>query len=85
MRSPRAAAASLAALTLVAATVAPPAAAARDWGPLADLVASVLVVREGGVDAALDALPHLHDATHVSEKRGGVLLLWCLFYFFESF
>ena len=51
---------------LCALTAPPPALAARDWGPLADLVATVLVVREGGVDGALAALPHLHDTTHVS-------------------
>ena len=43
------------------ATTQPP-----DFGPLADLVAGVMVVREGGVSAALDALPALHDTTHVS-------------------
>lgn len=44
-----------------------------DYGPLADLLATVLIVREGGVDAALDALPALHDTTHVSRfEWGGV-------------
>lgn len=34
------------------------------YGHFADLLASVLVLREGGVSEALDALPMLHDTTH---------------------
>ena len=34
------------------------------YGHFADLLASVLVLREGGVSEALDALPLLHDTTH---------------------
>jgi hypothetical protein len=54
----------LALIAVAAATdTAPPH---PDFGPLADMVAGVMVVREGGVSAALDALPNLHDTTHVS-------------------
>jgi len=60
----------LALLALAAlATAAAAAAPHHDFGPLADLLAGVLVVREGGVSAAMDALPNLHDTTHVREKK----------------
>lgn len=54
------------------------------YGHFADLLASVLVLREGGVSEALDALPMLHDTTnayvrtlsiiraHEGGKSGGV-------------
>jgi len=34
-----------------------------DYAHFAELVATVMIVREGGVDAALDAVPILHDST----------------------
>ena len=41
-----------------------PADHEASYGHFADLLASVLVLREGGVSEALDALPLLHDTTH---------------------
>jgi len=35
-----------------------------DYGHFSQLVATVLLLREGGVDRALDAIPTLHDETH---------------------
>ena len=52
-------------LAVVALATAAAAAPHHDFGPLADLLAGVLVVREGGVSAAMDAMPGLHDTTHV--------------------
>ena len=42
---------------------AEPADHEASYGHFADLLASVLVLREGGISEALDALPILHDTT----------------------
>lgn len=49
------------------------AAREADYGGLAHLVASVLLLREGGVDAALDVIPLLHDETHAYVQATSLL------------
>lgn len=50
------------------------AAAAEDnYGHFADLLASVLVLREGGISEAIDALPLLHDTTHAYVRTMSIL------------
>jgi hypothetical protein len=39
-----------------------------DYGHFAEMLASVMMVREGGVDKALEAVPMLHDTTHAYIK-----------------
>lgn len=44
-----------------------------DYAGLSHLVASVLLLREGGVDAALDTIPLLHDETHAYVQATSLL------------
>ena len=44
-----------------------------DYGALSQLVATVLLVREGGVDRALEAVPLLHDETHAYVQATSLL------------
>ena len=39
-----------------------------DYGHFAEMLASVMLVREGGVEKALEAVPLLHDETHAYIK-----------------
>jgi hypothetical protein len=39
-----------------------------DYGHFAEMLASVMMLREGGVDKALEAVPMLHDTTHAYIK-----------------
>ena len=39
-----------------------------DYGHFAEMLASVMLVREGGVERALEAVPMLHDETHAYIK-----------------
>lgn len=47
--------------------------AEENYGHFADLLASVLVLREGGISEAIDALPLLHDTTHAYVRTLSIL------------
>ena len=46
---------------------------AADYAHFSDLIASVMLIREGGVEKAMDAIPSLHDETDAYIKTIALL------------